>query len=239
MPLGGRRNRLGSLSGPRTEGSFNGTSPALAAFLQTNTDVQVPYRFPAIPETHDDSECDDECCKAAAKQPPNMQVIAESLQLSQDAQVGYTCDYQNKRAARSCTEVRECMKGHRHLQHNIANKCPNYIGKRHTTRLMSDAYGKGICRSNQESTNLRVSGTENDVTSAESFHTASFVQFPGQDAKRWRQAIFENAGYIDMLRRIEVDWRNPQRRTPIMRNILFMYGHRPQEHLVLGYQTKI
>ena len=40
---------------------------------------------------------------------------------------------------------------------------------------------------------------------------------------------------VDMLGAINVDWRNPQRRTPIMRNLVFLYGHRPREHKEVWY----
>ena len=53
MPLGGRRNKLGSLHGPRNEESVNGAHPAMASFLETNSDMQIPYRFAISPETHD------------------------------------------------------------------------------------------------------------------------------------------------------------------------------------------
>ena len=142
----------------------------------------------------------------------------ESLQNSQDAQVGYACDYQNKRAARSCNEVKECIKGHRRLQNQIQDKRPDYIGKRQVTRLCSDAYGRGIVRSNQESINLRIGGTDAKVTSAESFHTAFFVHFPGRDLIKWREAVYQNVDYVEMLGAVTVDWRNPHRRTPVIRN---------------------
>ena len=74
-------------------------------------------------------------------------------------------------------------------------------------------YGKGICRSNQESTNLRIAATWNDVTSAESFHTASFVQFPGKDLTAWREAVYNHTAAIDVVHQIEIDRRNPHRRT--------------------------
>ena len=96
-------------------------------------------------------------------------MVNEALQCAQDAQVGYACDYQNKRAARCCNEVKESVKGHKHLSRSLEGRRPNYIGKRHMTRLCSDAYGRGIVRSNQESTNLRTVGNDADVTSAESF----------------------------------------------------------------------
>jgi hypothetical protein len=91
------------------------------------------------------------------------------------------CDYQNMRAAKSCNEVKECIKGHRKLHASISCNRPAYIGKRHVARLCADAYGKGITRSQEESINLRVAGTNEDVTSAESFHAASTVVFPGRD----------------------------------------------------------
>ena len=136
---------MGSLHGPRNEENINGTHPALSALLQTNSDVQLPYRFATTPETHADDHCSEGCGESA-----NTQQVLQAFQCSQDAQIGYTCDYQNKRAARSCNEVKECIKGHRRLQSTIHDKRPDYIGKRQVTRLCSDAYGKGIVRSNQE-----------------------------------------------------------------------------------------
>jgi hypothetical protein len=115
------------------------------------------------------------------------------------------------------------------LQTTIHDKRPEYIGKRQVTRLCSDAYGKGIVRSNQESINLRIGGNDANVTSAESFHTASFVNFPGRDLTKWREAVYQNADYVEMLGAVTVDWRNPHRRTPVMRNMVFLYGHRNRD----------
>ena len=221
MPSGGRRNRMGSLHGPRNDEDLNGAHPAMCAFLQTNSDIQLPYRFAITKRTHDDSICSEHCYDYI-----NAAEIIQSFQCCQDAQIGYTCDYQNKRAARSCNEVKECVKGHRRLHSSLHDKRPEYIGKRQVIRLCSDAYGKGTVRSNQESINLRIGGTDDNVTSAESFHTASCVNFPGRDLTMWREAVYENADYVDMLGAICVDRRNPQRKTPIMRNLVFLYGHR-------------
>ena len=221
MPLEGRRNRMGSLHGPRNDENINGAHPAMSAFLQTNSDVQLPYRFAVTKETHDDAECSESCftdAKAAA--------VIHASQCCQDAQIGYTCDYQNKRAARSCNEVKECMKGLRRLQSNIGDRRPEYIGKRFVMRLCSDAYGKGTVRSNQESINLRIAGTDDNVTSAESFHTASCVNFPGRDLTAWREAVYQNRDDVQLLGAIGVDRRNPSRKTAIMRNLAFLYGHR-------------
>ena len=113
---------MGSLHGPRNEENINGTHPVLLAFLQTNSDVQLPYRFAISPEVHAD-----DCCSEACSESLNMKNILHASQCCQDAQIGYTCDYQNKRAARSCNETRECIKGHRRLQNTIQDKRPDYI----------------------------------------------------------------------------------------------------------------
>ena len=60
MPQGGRRNEVGSLYGPRNDPNLNGTHPALCAACGFNTDVQLPYRLPIIPETHP-ADCPHNC----------------------------------------------------------------------------------------------------------------------------------------------------------------------------------
>ena len=100
------------------------------------------------------------------------------------------------------------------------------IGKRHVTRLCSDAYGKGIVRSLQESTNLRVYSKDTDVLAAETFRTAYSVAFPGGELTHWREAIFERVDYVPKLARINVDRRHGHKgRAFIQASTL--YGHRP------------
>ena len=113
------------------------------------------------------------------------------------------------------------------MHDETCHRRPAYIGKRHATRLCSDAYGRGIVRSNQESTNLRVYSRDHDVTAAESFHTAQTVAMPGRDFTAWREAIFANKDHVEVLEKIQVDRRNPSRRTVAQKNIAFLYGHRP------------
>ena len=48
----GRRCQLGSLHGPMNHESINGTHSAMLAALRCNSDVQLPYRFPIITESH-------------------------------------------------------------------------------------------------------------------------------------------------------------------------------------------
>jgi hypothetical protein len=102
-----------------------------------------------------------------------------------------------------------------------------YIGKRHATHLCADAYGKGIIRSQQESINLRVAGANDNVKSAESFHAASCANFPGGDLIQWRESIYQNADYVKSIGAISVERGDSRCKTPIVRNLVFLYGHRP------------
>ena len=81
--------------------------------------------------------------------------MVEAMQMAQDAQAGYACDYCTKRQPMTLNEVKECCKGHSTLAENIRQEPLQCQGKRHATRIMNDAYGKGIVRGQVESTNQR------------------------------------------------------------------------------------
>ena len=73
------------------------------------------------------------------------------MQMAQDAQAGYACDYCTKRQPMAFNEVKECCKGHSTLAENIRQEPLQRQGKRHATRIMNDTYGKGYCaRSSRE-----------------------------------------------------------------------------------------
>ena len=149
MPASGRRNMIGAMHGPVNDGNLNGTHPALLAVPSggaCNSDVQLPYRFPICAATH----VSDEYCTQRCWMSVNSEAIIEAAQIAQDAQAGYACDYQNKRGPRAFHEIKECRKGHHQLAQHTASKDRSYIGKRHVTRLCSDAYGKGVVRSMQD-----------------------------------------------------------------------------------------
>ena len=55
----------------------------------------------------------------------------------------------------------------------------NHIGKRHATRLMSDAYGRGVVRGQVENTNLRAYDQNAIVIVAEAITTSSTTRFTG------------------------------------------------------------
>ena len=91
MALSGRRCQLGALHGPMNEANQNGTHSAMLAAQTCNSDVQLPYRLPLCSLTHS-KLCDTpESCLNGVDEVK----IVEACQLSQDAQAGYACDYQD------------------------------------------------------------------------------------------------------------------------------------------------
>ena len=169
MPYTGKKNLVGSLHGPMNDESLNGCmAPLLAGCpgFNFNNDVPIPYRFPIIKELHDSTLCSDSCWENTDE---TEMILAAQTQ--QNAQAGYAADYQCERSAQSFNEVKEAKKGHHAMAEKIADMRLSYIGHRHVTRILSDYYGRGVVRSNQESTNLRAYSRSNDVTDAECIKT--------------------------------------------------------------------
>ena len=83
--------------------SLNATHSPMLAAQRCNSDVQIPYRFPIVEETH---SCDDPTCS-----PYSEKVMIEATQIAQDAQAGYACDYCTKRQPMTFNECKECCKG--------------------------------------------------------------------------------------------------------------------------------
>ena len=175
MPCKGRRGKLGALHGPMNHEYLSGTHPALLVGLRCNSDVQLPYRFPIHANTH--ISCEENCLALQLSE----EECINQAQWQQDAQTGYSCDYCTKRQPAAFNEVKECCKGHAQLNAKLAGESVQRVGKRHVSRLMSDAYGKGIVRGQAESTNLRANISATDTTKAESFKTCPLAYFDGSD----------------------------------------------------------
>ena len=106
------------------------------------------------------------------------------------------------------------------------------IGKRHATRLMCDAYGKGIVRGQAENTNLRVNGKTNDVTAAETFRTCLTASFFGKEYYELVQRICGATVVVHTSIFAEVDARNPRKKKVIVRDVAVLYGQRPASLMV-------
>ena len=68
------------------------------------------------------------------------------------------------------------------MAEKIAAKRTSYNGHRHVTLILSDYYGRGIVRSNQESTNLRAYSRTDEVIAAEAIKTNKNVMMPAAGA---------------------------------------------------------
>ena len=222
MALTGRRSMLGSLHGPMNHESLTGTHSAMLAVQTCNSDVQLPYRFPICSETHS-LTCEEECVGGA-----DDAVIVRAAQVAQDAQAGYACDYCNKRQPMAFNEIKECCKGLQDLSSRIGGERINYVGKRHASRLMSDAYGKGIVRGQVENTNLRVNGKDNAVTHAETFRTCQTETFFGREYMNMVELLNDRQSPGGKAAFGEVDFRNPRRRKITVRDVATLYGQRPR-----------
>ena len=222
MACSGRRSKLGSMHGPMNNEWLNGTSPAMLAVQQFNSDIQLPYRFPVTPETHSELCCE-ECCQSVDEN-----TIVQAAQFAQDAAAGYACDYCSKRQPMAFNEVRECCKGHQTLNQKLQADRINYIGKRHASRFMSDAYGKGIVRGQAENTNLRANSKAHDVLHAEFFGTSMTESFLGREYLKIVESLNDQkvAGQTAVF--AEVDARNPKRRKVTIRDVAMLYGQRPK-----------
>ena len=98
--------------------------------------------------------------------------LVRHAQINQAAQAGYAADYQNKRLPIAMNEIKEWQKAQVSLVDDIMDKKPGYVGARLAKRLMTDCYGRGVCRGAVESTNLILHAAQKDPTAAETIKTA-------------------------------------------------------------------
>ena len=80
---------LGSMHGPMNHPGINATHPAMLTCRRCNSDVQLPYRFPIVPETH--------CCDDVTCLQQDHKHLIRAARTAQDAQAGYACAYCTKR----------------------------------------------------------------------------------------------------------------------------------------------
>ena len=103
--VSGRRNAAGSLEASRGSGSVNGCIPAVTVGSGDNNDIRVPYRLPILRQTHE------KCCEERCFEKESMQSVIDAVEASQSAQVGYHCDYANKRQPLGMHEASEWVNG--------------------------------------------------------------------------------------------------------------------------------
>eukprot|EP00959_Pyramimonas_sp_CCMP1952_P080323 1678706-Pyramimonas_sp.AAC.1 len=144
MAWKGRRNAVGSIEPSRNSGSINGSVPAVAVGTGNNNDIKVPYRLPITEKTHDES-CSESCFEKAS-----LEDIVRAVEASQSAQVGYHCDYCNKRQPIGVAEAKEWAKGHQQLAETLKGETCAYASRRHALRICSDCFARGVLRTPNE-----------------------------------------------------------------------------------------
>ncbi len=89
-----------------------------------------------------------------------------AVETSQSAQVGYHCDYCNKRQPVGVAEGKEWAKGHQTLSEQCRGETVAYGSRRHALRIMSDCFGRGLLRTPNETVKLNDALASNEPTAA-------------------------------------------------------------------------
>ena len=234
MPHKGKKSMTGLPWGPCNDPNLNGNHPALLATLRCNGDVQLPFRFPITPETHDCELCQEKCDQEL----PLWKLIQEA-QINQAAQAGYACDYQNKRVQIANHETKEWMRGQQHLYEELKDGKAGYLGARSVKRLITDCYGRGVVRGAVETTNLNINSKNHDPTAAESIKTAQVADIGLQYPVQLLRHIAEEKPWPKEPRKPMVDKRNPRKRKIAECPPWMAYGGRgqhPQVHQLCAYE---
>ena len=129
LAIKGKRNAVGSFLSSRNSGTINATVPAMAVGTGDNNDIKIPYRF-GITATSHEMECQASWCQPCASNEKDIDDMIRAVETSQAAQVGYHCDYCNKRQPIGVAEANEWEKRPSNLAHrNTRRICGIY----HTT----------------------------------------------------------------------------------------------------------
>lgn len=113
LPFKGKRNAIGSILPPRSSPSVNGAIPAVLVAAADNCDVKLPYRLAITDELHEAS------CSESCPQNSSLESIVDAAEGAQAAQVGYHCDYGNKRQPVGMHEAKQWSRGHTKLSEQV------------------------------------------------------------------------------------------------------------------------
>ena len=234
MPHKGKKSMTGLPWGPCNDPNLNGNHPALLAALRCNGDVQLPYRFPITPETHNREQCHEQCDQKL----PLWRLVRDA-QTTQAAQAGYACDYQNKRVQIANHETKEWMRGQQLLYEELKEGKAGYLGARSVKRLITDCYGRGVVRGAVETTNLNINSKSHDPTAAESIKTAQVTDLGLQYPAQLLRHIAEEKPWPKEPCKPMVDKRNPKKPKIAECPPWMAYGGRgqhPQVHQLSAYE---
>ena len=234
MPHKGKRSMVGLPWGPCNDPNLNGNHPALLSALRCNGDVQLPYRFPITACTHNHALCREKCHEQTS-----LEQLVRDAQITQAAQAGYACDYQNKRTQIANQEMKEMMKGQQHLHEDLKDNKAGYYSARSVKRLSTDLYCRGVVRGAVETTNLNTMSEHQDPTAAETVKTAPVTDISLHHPLKLLEHIAAEKPWPQESCKAIVDKRDPIRRKLSECPPWTAYGgrgHRPEVHGLSAYE---
>ena len=105
--------------------------------------------------------------------------LVEAMEASQAAQVGYHCDYGTKRHPCGVRECKEWTKGHVKLEMNMKGEALSQQARKHTKRIISDCFCRGILRVPNETCKLNDKVLDSEPTAAEMLVLSKYKFFAG------------------------------------------------------------
>ena len=115
---------------------------------------------------------------------------------------------------------------HQRLGTALHHEPVSRVGKRHMTRLLCDAYRKGVVPSSVENKILRAFKRSHDVTFAESFRTCSTISLYGNEVCKTVESSNDPSARPPVSVRAVVDIRNPSKKELIFQDRALLYGYR-------------
>ena len=160
--------------------------------------------------------------------PCHTKIIHRTAAAQPRSEVGYQCDYANKRLKIATREVKEWMKGQNELYLDLSGKPTGYLGARVSKRLATDLFARGVCRGAVECTNLILNAAQKDPTRAESIKTAQLTEVALAYPLQLLRAVAAHEPWPKEVTRAIVDKRCEARRAIIACPFWTMYGARGQ-----------
>ena len=178
LPITGRRDMTGAISPSRHDEYCSGTSAAIAALSESNSDVQCPYRVPLTTETHDPA-CTMTNCIAQGKLA--LKKLCKKVQRTQKNITGYFGGYISKAQPLGLYELKKSCATLPFLKKKLLEQRAKPVHQlAHTVnRMFTTLESKGIVRTTPQEFQLSADYNEKDNLSAEFIRTCKHADFHG------------------------------------------------------------
>ena len=179
LKIQGRRNMLGSIASHRNDPWFASTTPLLAALLQSNTNVQCPYRLPINEITHDV-----DCKFPTCLQSTNVKHLYRITQQVMKQMSGYFGGYISEKQKVGQYELKKSIGALPLLSQKLKGrqlKSASHVLSHVVNRMFTTLETKGILRTATEEFALAAKHIPNDSLAAECIRTCREANFYGRD----------------------------------------------------------